>query len=511
MDFLSANNAFIDLNDQSINIQGIKLKAEVLKAGKRTVSVARVLLKTKLRIPPRSSVHIMGKLDNTLEGGVMVQPSRSIKGLLSPYSIANQKEADVPILLQNMSAHRIILPKNHVLGTATPFEGVMDDHLHVHGLSEDDSTECKTSRQLPNYMLDLEKRSVENLSQSEAHRVHNLLIEFQDVFAANDMDIGLFKGITHKVNTGDAQAVRAKLRRTPLGFEKEEETHLKKLLENGVIVPSKSEWASAPVLVRKKDGTVRYCVDFRKVNSLTKKDAFPLPNIEECMDTLSGNVFLSTLDMAQGYYQIEVDPHDRHKLAFITKYGLFEFVRMPFGTCNSPATFQRMIQLVLHGLNWKECLAYLDDVIVLGNSFDNHLTNLKAVLSRFRKHNLKLKPKKCCMFRKEIQFLGRVVSEKGVSLTPESMKSVAEWPIPNNRKEVETFLGYMNYHREHLKDFAVLAAPLYDLTKSKSTFLWGEAQNNSFHFSISKARLFIHIGYRCIESCGGCSLVTGSK
>ena len=154
------------------------------------------------------------------------------------------------------------------------------------------------------------------------------------------------------------------------------------------------------------------------MNSLTKKDAFPLPNIEECMDTLSGNVFLSTLDMAQGYYQIEVDPHDRHKLAFITKYGLFEFVRMPFGTCNSPATFQRMIQLVLHGLNWKECLAYLDDVIVLGNSFDNHLTNLKAVLSRFRKHNLKLKPKKCCMFRKEIQFLGRVVSEKGVSLTP---------------------------------------------------------------------------------------------
>lgn len=98
--------------------------------------------------------------------------------------------------------------------------------------------------------------------------------------------------------------------------------------------------------------------------------------------------------MAKGYYQIDVDPHDRHKLAFITKYGLFEFVRMPFGTCNSPATFQRMIQLVLHLLNWKECLAYLDDVIVLGNSFDNHLLNLKAVLTRFRKHNLKLKPKK---------------------------------------------------------------------------------------------------------------------
>jgi hypothetical protein len=139
-----------------------------------------------------------------------------------------------------------------------------------------------------------------------------------------------------------------------------------------------------------KDGTVRYCVDFRKVNSLTKKDAFTLPNIEECMDTLSGNVFLSTLDMAQGYYQIEVDPHDRHKPAFITKYGLFEFVRMPSGTCNSPATFQQMIQLVVNGLNWRECLAYLDDVIVLGTSFDNHLLNLRAILIMFRQHNLKL-------------------------------------------------------------------------------------------------------------------------
>ena len=160
-------------------------------------------------------------------------------------------------------------------------------------------------------------------------------------------------------------------------------------MENGVIVPSKAEWASAPVLVRKKDGTVRYFVDFRKVNSLIKKDGFPLPNIEECMETLSGNVFLSTLDMAQGYYQIDVDPHDRHKLAFITRYGLNEFVKMPFGTCNSPATFQRMIQLIVYGLNWRECLVNLDDVIVLGNSFDNHLINLKAVLSRFRKHNLK--------------------------------------------------------------------------------------------------------------------------
>lgn len=154
---------------------------------------------------------------------------------------------------------------------------------------------------------------------------------------------------------------------------------------------------------------------------------------------------------------------------------------MPFGTCNSPATFQRIIHLVLHGLNWKEFLAYLDDVIVLGYSFDNHLLNPKVVLTRFRKHNLKLKPKKCCMFRKDIQFLGRIVNQDGVSVTPESIHCVAQWPVPRNRKDMESFLGYMNYHREHIKDYAALASPLYDLTKSKSTFVWGEAQNHSFH------------------------------
>ncbi|XP_062602775.1 uncharacterized protein LOC134264500 [Saccostrea cucullata] len=252
------------------------------------------------------------------------------------------------------------------------------------------------------------------------------------------------------------------------------------MLDKGIIVPSVSEWSSAPVLVRKKDGTVRYCIDFRGVNKITKKDAFPLPNMEECLDTLGKNNFMSTLDMAQGYYQIEVDPDDRHKLAFITRYGLFEFVRMPFGTCNSPATFQRVIQLVLQGLNWKECLAYLDDVIVLGQNFEEHLINLRAVFERFRTHNLKLKPKKCHLFRKELQFLGRLVTEKGVSITTESVKCMAEWPTPKCKKDLEAFLGYVNYHREHIKSFAEIAAPLYTLTGPKTKFIWNKEKDTAF-------------------------------
>ena len=173
------------------------------------------------------------------------------------------------------------------------------------------------------------------------------------------------------------------MRRTPLGFEAEEERHLHSMLNSEVIQPSSSEWSSPPVLVRKKDGGVRWCIDYRALNNVTKKDVFPLPLIEECIDTLSGTEFFSTLDMASGYWQIKLDEADRHKTAFITKYGLFEHTRIGFGLCNAPATFQRAVQLVLRGLTWKDVLAYLDDIIVVGSSFEHHLTNLRKVLVQF--------------------------------------------------------------------------------------------------------------------------------
>jgi hypothetical protein len=237
----------------------MEIKAEVQKADEKTANVARVLLQKKLRIPPHTAVRIVGKLDVSIEGNIMVQPSQSIKGLLSPYSITTQVLDDVPILLRNVSEHRVILQKYHILGTASPIDEIIEDH--VQSANDKHSTSSKVSAELPDYLSDLEKRSVENLSESQASKVRKLLTEFHEVFAQDDMDIGLFKGITHKVNTGDAQPVSAKLRRTPLGFEKEEEAHLKSLLDKGIITPSKSEWASAAVLVRKKDGSVRYCID----------------------------------------------------------------------------------------------------------------------------------------------------------------------------------------------------------------------------------------------------------
>ena len=238
------------------------------------------------------------------------------------------------------------------------------------------------------------------------------------------------------------------------------------MLDIGVITESSSDWASAPALVRKKDGTLRYCVDYRALNSKTVKDSFPLPSISQFLDQLCGNTYFSTLDMASGYWQIQ---------------------RMAFGLCNAPATFQRVIQFVLRGLTWNKVLAYIDDVVVLGKGFEDHLTNLRTTFDRFRKYNLKLKPKKCCLFHTETVFLGRKVSAEGVSINPENVEKVSKWPVPTSVKEVERFLGFANYHREHIKDYASVTRVLYQLTGSKAVFNWLVEHQEAFE--LTKQRL----------------------
>ena len=252
------------------------------------------------------------------------------------------------------------------------------------------------------------------------------------------------------------------------------------MLEAGVIQPSSSEWASAPVLIRKKCGSVRYCIDFRRLNARTVKDEFPLPLIEECLDSLNGSCYFSSLDMASGYWQVRLKPEDCPKTAFVTKYGLYEHIRMGFGLCNAPSTFSRMMGVVLKDLTYSKVLAYLDDVVVLGTSFKDHLENLVIVLNRFRSYNLKLKLKKCFLFKAEINFLGRRISAVGVGVQEEKVKVVQEWPVPCNADELASFLGTVNYHQEFIEQFARVSSPLYSLLQKKVSFQWGHKEQQAF-------------------------------
>ena len=219
------------------------------------------------------------------------------------------------------------------------------------------------------------------------------------------------------------------------------------MLQNDIIQPSASPWASPVVLVQKRDGSQRFCVDYRKLNNVTKKDAYPIPRIDDTLDTLVGSCWFSTLDLVSGYWQVKVAEQDRKKTAFCVPEGLFEFKVLPFGLNNVPATFQRLMDLVLSGLKWNACLVYLDDVIIFGRTFEEHLFWLKEVFERFREAGLKLKPSKCSFCQSQVRFLGHVVSSAGVSTDPDKTTLVANWPTPTSCKDVQKFVGLASYYR----------------------------------------------------------------
>ena len=223
---------------------------------------------------------------------------------------------------------------------------------------------------------------------------------------------------------------------------------------------------------KKKDGKKRFCIDYRRLNDVTIKDAYPLPRVDETLDHLSDSRWFSSMDMNAGYWQVKVEEADEPKTAFPSRRGLFEFQVMPFGLCNAPATFERLMEIVLAGLHWEICLIYLDDVIVTGKTFDDMLTNLSTVLERFRDAGLKLKPNKCHLFAEEVEFLGHLISSEGIRTDPKKTEAIRTWPIPGCLRDVRSLLGLCSYYRRFIYRFAELAKPLHRLTEKDVKFDW---------------------------------------
>lgn len=232
------------------------------------------------------------------------------------------------------------------------------------------------------------------------------------------------------------------------------------MITEGIIRPCHSPWTSPVVLVTKEDGSTRFCVDYRKLNAVTVKDNYPLPRIDDLLDTLSGSCWYSTLDLASGYWQVEVDEVDRPKTAFTTLFGTFEFTVMPFGLANAPATFQRLMDYIFQDLIGKCVVVYLDDINVYSKTFDEHVTHLEEVFRRLSNAGLKLKPTKCHFAKQELKFLGHVISQAGIATDPKKIESVQNFPIPRNLRQLRGFLGLASYYRKFVKGFTNIAAPL---------------------------------------------------
>ena len=283
------------------------------------------------------------------------------------------------------------------------------------------------------------------------------------VFASSKEDLGCTSTVYHRIFTKDDVPVTERYRRIPPNQYQEVRQHLQELLEKGVICPSESSYASPIVLVRKKSGGLRMCVDYRRLNQKTKRDQYPLPRIEESLEALQGAKYFSTIDLASAYNQVEVAHQDRHKTAFTTPMGLFEYNRMPFGLQNAPATFQRLMQGVFHEDILQTMMVYLDDIIVFSSTIEEHLERLERVLRKLQQHGLKIEPSKCQLFQDQVSYLGHVVTADGVATDPEKTKVVREWPIPTTVRDLRSFLGFASYYRRFVPNFAQVAGPLHKL------------------------------------------------
>jgi len=338
----------------------------------------------------------------------------------------------------------------------------------------------KPEVELPQHLQVLFLQMVENseLSQSADDGLRQLLLDHQDTFAKSKTDIGLCNVVQHDIDTGDTRPIKQSPRRPPLNSGTGEDDIIQEMLSAGIIQPSDSAWASPVCLVRKKDNTYRFCIDYRKLNAVSHKDAHPLPDIREALDSLKGARHFAVLDLLNGYWQIENSERAKERSAFCCRRGLFEFTRMSFGLCGAPATFARAMQTILRGELWKICLCYLDDIIIFGSTELELLERFRTVLDRLRDAGLKIKPSKCLLFQTEIQYLGHLVTADGIKPLPDKMVAIKNFPEPKCLRDVRAFYGLASYYRRFVKNFAKIAEPLSSLTKKQdSKFYWtAEAQ-----------------------------------
>ena len=303
------------------------------------------------------------------------------------------------------------------------------------------------------------------LEPTQVSKLRHLLEENEDLFAWTDRDLGYTNLIEHEIHLTEEHPIAQPYRRLPPAVLSEVKLHIQDLLDRDVIAPSSSPFSSPIVVVRKKTGELRLCVDYRRLNRATRRDSFPLPRIDESLDALGGAKFFSSLDLASGYYQVKMADEDRAKTAFVCPFGLYEFKRMPFGLTNAPATFQRLMNGSMSDFIFGILLVYLDDLLVYESDFDRHLQALEKVFGRIRSIGVRLNPDKCRLAMERVGFLGHVVSGQGIETDPEKVSSVKDWPTPNTTRQVRSFLGLASYYRRFIEGFSKIARPLNALYK----------------------------------------------
>jgi len=324
-------------------------------------------------------------------------------------------------------------------------------------------------------------RDILNLDKSD--KLFDILFKNKEVFMANKWDIGKTNLVKHEIITS-GQPILLNPRRQPAHLEEKIEEALKNLEDNKIIRKCESAWNTPMVCVWKKEKKdIRLCLDFRSLNKITERKAFPMPNIEEMLDSLKGSKFFSTIDLGSAYYQIELEPESQEKTAFSTRKGQFCFNRMPFGIAAAPATFQKLMTMVLGDLLWKVAVVYLDDILIFADTKEEHLKRIEMVLERIKYAGLKVNPEKCLFLKIETKFLGHIINGNGIRTDDNKIESIRGFERPKCIKKLRSFLGLCNYYRKFIKSYAKIARNLEAMcgNNNKDKLVWTEECENGFN------------------------------
>ena len=458
-DFMKQYLSLWDVLNNVVVIKGHRISLSARKAAARC---NRLVAQYDTMIPANSECLVPAMLQSdsmSLDREPQATEINELKeGVCTARVILPRGWHDLPMRVMNVSERDYQMKRGQELTTIEPVEVLESTALST---VKAESIQSMVDRVDPSI-------SIEHKAALKA-----LLTEYESVFSYHEFDLGRATAFKHTIDTGDAMPIRQRLRPQPRVKQDEIDRQVENMVEQGVIEESNSPWASNVVVVTKKDGSARVCIDYRKLNSVTRKDAYPLPRISDCLDALGGMKYFSSFDLRAGYWQMELqDEASKDRTSFITRRGSFRFNVLAFGLTGAPASFMRLMDTVMRGLNFNILLCYLDDIVVFSKDAETHLERLRLLFARLQTASLKLKPSKCQLMQTSIEFLGFIVGGNGIRTDPKKVETVQTWPRPTNLHEVRSFVGLCSYYRKYVSDFAGLCAPLHKLTHKHAVFKW---------------------------------------
>lgn len=454
VDFLDKMRALIDFAQQCIRFTDSNVKIKMHSINEVCVSL----------IEKRCEQIILVEVDEKCD--LVVMPKEVCKGVFSAGMIVRPSEGKIPVKLLNVNDNEVEL------------NNFKPELVRLDQFEQMNFEKIRNTKQVSRVEKVLNSVKLDHLNKEERSVIEKLIVKYNDLFFLDSDHLTVTNLFQQNIPLrSDAVPSYVKPYRVPHAQKKEIKEQTDKMLQDGIIEPSISEWSSPLLLVPKKKDVFgnkrwRLVVDFRLVNKTIVDDRFQLPNITEILDSLAGAVYFTHLDLAQGYYQLELEKESRKITAFTTPEGQFQLKRLPMGLKISPSAFSRMMTIAMSGLNYQRCFVYLDDLIVFGKNLGDHNKNLQLVLNRLREVNLKLNVDKCQFLKKSIVYLGHTISERGVEPDPDKIEAILRYPVPTNVEETKRFVAMVNYYRNHIKEFAHISLPLNKLSRKDVPFEW---------------------------------------